>query len=105
MSDERLTTELAVRAMRWRLAPGRYLKPERGWSSRSGCRPLGDLNVAFQVLDALTDDYSVLVRPGDRFTVRVRTANRTRQAMGKSQARTISLAVAQALEINWEENG
>jgi hypothetical protein len=48
MTDECLTTELVVRAMRWKLAPGRFLKPERGWVSRSGFRPLVD------VADALT---------------------------------------------------
>lgn len=103
ISDEHLTSELAVRAMRWRLAPGRYLKPDRGWTSRSGFRPLVDVNDAFRVLDAVTDDYSMLARPGGRFTVQVRTSDRTGQAMGESKARTICLAVARALGIDLEE--
>jgi hypothetical protein len=103
MSDERLTTELAVRAMRWRLAPGRYLKAERGWISRSGFRPLVDLNDAFRALDAVANDYSILAQPGGRFTVHVRTADRAGQAIGKSKARTICLAIAQVLGIDVEE--
>lgn len=103
VSDEQLTTELAVRAMRWRLAPGRYLKPERGWISRSAFRPLVDLNDAFRALDAVSDDYSILAQPGGRFVVHVRTPARTGQAIGKSKARTISLALAQALGIEREE--
>ncbi len=105
MSDERLTTELAVRAMRWRLAPGRYLKPGRGWTSRSGFRPLVDINDAFRVLDAVTGDYSMLAKPGGRFRVHVRTADRMGQAAGESKARIICLAVAQALGIDLEEKG
>jgi hypothetical protein len=44
MTNKRLPTELAVRAMRWRLAPYRFLKPERVWVSRSGFRPLVDVS-------------------------------------------------------------
>lgn len=48
MSDEQLTSALVEPAMRWRLAPGRYLKPGGGWTSRSGFRPLVDVNDAFR---------------------------------------------------------
>lgn len=102
MSDERLTSELAVLAMHWRLAPGRYLKPDRGWTSRSSFRPLIDVNDAFRVLDAVTDDYSILGTPGGRFAVCVRAAGRTGQVVGECKARTICLAIAQALGIDVE---
>jgi hypothetical protein len=104
MSDEQLTSELAVRAMRWRLAPGRFLKGDRGWTSRSGFRPLVDANDAFRVLDAIADEYSMLAKPGGQFSVRVRAAGgRTGEAMGESKTRTICLAVAHALGIDLGE--
>lgn len=102
MSDEQLTTALALQAMRWRLAPGRYLKPEGGWTSRSGFRPLVDVSDAFRALDAVTSDYSILAKAGEGITVAVRVPGRTGRAVGKSKARTICLALAQVLGINPE---
>src|SRR4051794_7472565 len=91
MSDEQLTTELAVRAMGWRLAPGRYLKSDGGWTSRSGFRPLADVNDAFRALDSVTSDFSILATPGEGISVVVRFSGRTGQAAGQCKARTISL--------------
>jgi hypothetical protein len=101
MSDEQLTTELAVRAMGWRLAPGRYLKPG-GWTSRSGFRPLVDVNDSFRALEAVTNDYSIVAKPGKGVIVAVQISGRTGQAAGKSKARAISLALALALGIDPE---
>jgi len=105
ISDERLTTELAVRAMRWRLAPGRYLKPDRGWTSRSGFRPLVDLKDAFQALESVTKDYSMDSRPDGIYTVHLRYEGRRAQGAGKSKARAICLALAGALGIDLEVDG
>lgn len=102
MSDEQLTSALVERAMRWRLAPGRYLKPGGGWTSRSGFRPLVDVRDALQALEAVTGDYSILAKPGEGITVAVRISGLTGKAAGKSKARTISLALALALGIDPE---
>ena len=99
MSDERLTSELAVRAMGYRLAPGRYLKPGRGWASRSAFRPLVDVKDAFRVLDAVSGDYSLLAISGGRCAVEVRISGRAGRATGRSRPRAICLAVEQALGI------
>lgn len=99
MTDEHLTTELAVRAMRWRLAPGRFLKAQ-GWTSRSRFRPLVDIRDAFRVLDAVADDYTLLYKPGGLYRVHVCAAGRAGRAVNKSRTRAICMAVAQALEIN-----
>lgn len=104
-SDERLTSELAVRAMHWRLAPGRYLKPDRGWTSRSGFCPLVDLKDAFQALESVTRDYSIDSRPNGIYTVHLRYENRLAQGTGKSKARAICLALADVLEIDSEVDG
>ncbi len=104
MSDEQLTTELAVQAMQWRLAAGRYLKPEGGWVSRSGFRPLVDVKDAFRALEAVTSDYSILAKPGKGITVEVRLRGKTGKASGKLKARTISFALAHALGIETEHD-
>jgi hypothetical protein len=100
MTDERLTDELAVRVLGWRLAPGRYLKPNRGWASRSKFRPLVDLKDAFRLLDAVTGDYSLGATPGGIFTAQVRVAGRVGKGTGEPKARAISLAVARALQVD-----
>jgi hypothetical protein len=102
MSDEQLTTELAVRAMHWRLAAGRYLKPEGGWTSRSGFRPFKDIKDAFRALDAVTSDYSIIATPGEGIAVTVQVSGRIGRASGKPRARTISSALAMALGIDPE---
>jgi hypothetical protein len=105
MSDERLTSVLAVRAMHWRLAPGRYLKPDRGWTSRSGFCPLVDLKDAFQALESVTKDYSLDSRPSGIYTVRLRFEGRLAQGAGATKARAICLALADALGIDPEVDG
>ena len=97
MTDERLTDELAARVLGWRLAPGRYIKSGRGWTPRSKFRPLVDLKDAFRLLDRVSNDYSLLARPGGVFTARVRLDGRAGKATGEPKARAISLAVARAL--------
>jgi hypothetical protein len=101
VSDEHLTSELAVRAMRCRRAPCRYLKPDGGWTSRSGFRPLVDVKDALKALDTTTKDYSLVAKQGV-ITVEVRLPERTGQATGKCQGLTISLALAKAHGIDAE---
>ena len=97
MSDERLVDELVTRAFGWRAAPDRYLKPHRGWVTRSRFRPIEDVDDALRLLDALTTDYSMANAPGGKFSARVRISGRTGRASGELKARTICLALGRAL--------
>ena len=105
MSDERLADELVTRAFGWRKAPGRYIMAGRSWISESSFRPLTDVRDALRVLVALTEDYSLAAIPGGTFTAQVRVAGRTGKATGEPKARTICMALAEALGIQVEANG
>ena len=97
MTDQRLTDELAERALGLRKAPGRYLGSDRSWIPESRFRPLTDVRDAIRVLDAVTSDYSLIRKPGGIFTATVRLAGRIGTAAGESRARAVSLAVARAM--------
>src|SRR5277367_5628190 len=99
MTDQRLSDELAVQGMGWRPGPDRYLKSGRGWIPRSKFRPLEDIRDALRLLDAVTKDYSLVATPTHPFAARVRVAGRIGTAAGEPRARTICLALAQALGI------
>jgi len=99
VTDERLTDELVRRTLGWRPAPDRYVKPGREWISRSKFRPLADVRDALRLLDAVTRDYSLVITPMGPFTAHVRLAGRTGKSAGEPKARTICLALAQALGI------
>jgi hypothetical protein len=100
LPEERLTDQLAARALGWRVAPDRYIQSGRSWTPRSKFRPLRDLKDAFRLLDAVSKDYSLGDAPGRTFTARVRVAGRVGKATGEPKARTISLAIAEALGID-----
>jgi hypothetical protein len=102
MSGEQLTTELAVRAMGWRLASAR--KPDSGSTCPSRFRPLVDVKDALRALEAVTEDYSVIAKPG-RVVVEVRLPKKTGRAIGKSLARTIASALGQGLANDCNESG
>ena len=98
MSDEKITDELAVRVFGWTPAPDRFLKTGRGWIPRWRFQPLKELCHAVELLTKVTDDYSLTSFPGGSFTAEVRIRGHVGIASGKSQARAITLAIAQALE-------
>lgn len=100
MSDQQLTGEFGVRVMGRTLAPGRYLRSGRSWISRSRFRPLVDLRDAIRLLDSVTDDYSLLAKPGSVFTAKMRVAGRIEKAAGEPKARTVSLALARAIGLD-----
>jgi hypothetical protein len=100
VTDERLTDELASRVLGWRLAPGRYIKANRGWTPRSKFRPLLDLRDAFRLLEAASDDYRLFALPGHLFSAHVRLAGRTGSASGHKTARTVTIALARALGVH-----
>ena len=99
MTDERLADELVRRALGWRPAPDRYVKPGRSWIPRSRFRPFDDVRDALRLLDAVTTDYSLIAVPGGVFTAHIRLAGRTGKAAGEPKARTICLALADVLGI------
>src|ERR1700722_2688782 len=100
MTDERLTSELAVRGMGWRLAPGRYIKTHRSWLPLWKFRPLSDIRDAFRLLDYLTDDYFLRATPTRAFSAEVRLNGRVGRAFGEPMARIISLAIARAMALD-----
>lgn len=100
MTDERLTDQLAERGLGWRLAPGRFLTSGRSWIPRSRFRPFVDVRDALRVLEAVTNDYSLVATPGGAFTVEVRLRGRVGRAVGEPKARAISLAIAQAMALD-----
>lgn len=97
MIDGILTDELAKRCLAWRLAPGRYIKSGRGWIPRSKFRPLVDIRDAFQLLDALAADCSLVRKHGRVCIVTVDAGGRKGRATAPSEARAISLAIAKIL--------
>lgn len=99
MTEESLTDELALRALGWRKAPGRYLKAGRSWISDSRFQPLKNVEDAFRLLDAVADAYSLISAPGPVYTVHLTAEGRTGSATGKSKARTICFAVARLLNL------
>jgi hypothetical protein len=100
MTDERLVDELVTRAFGWRPAPDRYLKPHRGWVTRSRFRPIQDVGDALRLLDALTSDYSLVNLPGRAFTAQVRLAGRTGKASGEPKGLSICVALGRALGLS-----
>jgi hypothetical protein len=105
VTDQRLADELVQRTLGWRPAPDRYVKPVRGWTPRSKFRPLEDVRDALRLVDAVTRDYSLVVSPNSPFTAHVKLAGRTGKATGEPKARSICLALAQALGLEVGENG
>jgi hypothetical protein len=96
MTDERLADELAVRVLGWRPAPGRYITTGRGWIPDWRFRPMTDLANAFELLDRAANRYSIRCDRG-AFKVEVQAGSHRGQASGDDLARSITLAVAQAV--------
>jgi hypothetical protein len=103
MSDNQLTERLAVQVLGWRRAPGRFIKPGRGWTPDWCFQPLVNLADAFQVLDRAGAKYKLSCERDGSFTAQVQIGRNVGKASGKSKARTICLAVAQALGIEVDQ--
>ena len=96
MTDERLTDELAVRVLGWKPSPDRYLQGGKKWTPRWRFRPLADVSDALQLLDHAANRYT-LHREGGVFTVEVTIDHHSATQSGTFLARTVTLAVAQAV--------
>jgi hypothetical protein len=98
-TGKQLTDVLAERIMGWRLAPGRYIKSDRGWMPRWRFRPLARLEDAFLLLDSAGATYVLTVGSDGVFIAEVRIGGRTGKASGEPKAQTITLAISRALGI------
>lgn len=96
MSEARLTELLAGRVLGWKPAPGRFIKPDRGWTPTWQFAPLKRIEDAFLLLDRAAGDYTLESAAGV-FTVQVRIGKRTGKASGEQKPRAITLALAAAL--------
>jgi hypothetical protein len=99
MDDASLTEELACQVMGWRATPDRFIKSGRSWIPRWRFTPLTSLEHAFQLLDRAASNYTLRTVAGGTFTAEVRVRGRIGKVSGLSKAKTISLALAQALEL------
>jgi len=100
MTADQFMAMLAERVMGWRVAPERFLKGERCWTPRWQFQPLRRLEHAFQLLEKANGQYT-LTKAGDgTFMARVSIGDRHGSASGKSEAATITVAVARAIGID-----
>jgi hypothetical protein len=99
VTSEQLIAILAEKILGWRVAPARFLTGNRQWIPRWRFTPLTSLEHAFQLLDRAASNYTLTAVAGGAFTAEVRVRGRMGKASGLSKAKTISLALAQALEL------
>jgi hypothetical protein len=98
VGNEQFTGLLAECILGWKACPDRFIKSGRTWIRRNGFRPLSRLEDAFFLLRHATGDYKLTSVDG-RFTAKVRIGTRTGRATGEPEAKTICLAIGQALGI------
>jgi len=103
MTDQRLTNELACRVMGWRVTPDRFITSGRSWLPKWRFSPLLRLEDALQLLDHAASDYRLSTVDGHRFTAEVRVGGRRGKASGKSRPRTITMAIANAVGLEFLE--
>jgi hypothetical protein len=98
VGSEQFTAFLAERIMGWKAGPDRFVKSGRTWIPRNRFRPLARLEDAFLLLCHAASNYRLTSVDG-LFTAEVQIGARTGKATGEPKARTISLAIGQALGI------
>jgi hypothetical protein len=96
VNEERLTERLASRILGWKLAPGRFVKPNRGWTPRWQFAPFRKVEDVLLLLDRMAATYALTVADGS-CTAEVRLANRSGGASDVSLARALTLALVTAL--------
>jgi hypothetical protein len=99
MTSDQLTALLVERVLGWKVCPDRFVKSERSWTPRSRFRPLDRFEDAFLLLDTARAAYNLSVGSDGVFTARVRVGRHRGKASGGPKARTITLALSQALGI------
>lgn len=97
--EDQLTARLVEAILGWRATPDRFIKSGRSWTPRSRFKPFARLEDAFSLLDRAGCTYVLSVRSERVFTAEVRVGDHTGKASGEVKARTITLALCQALGI------
>ena len=86
--------------MGWRVAPGRFMMPDRRWKPAWRFQPTKKREDAFRLLDAADPaEYTIIGRRGRGFTVQVRLGNAVGTAEDKSEARAIVHAISRAFGV------
>jgi hypothetical protein len=99
MTGDQFTALLAERLMGWRVGPERFLKGERRWTPRWQFQPLRRLEQALQLLERANGQYTLTKAADGTYTAQVAVGDQAGSAAGKSEAATITLALARALGI------
>lgn len=101
MTDAQLTATLAVKVMGWVAKPDRYMTGSRGWLPRWRFQPMKNLENAISLLEASAPDECSIVRhQGTNWAVTISIGDHLGRAQDHSQARAITLAVAQAVGLD-----
>jgi hypothetical protein len=98
VGSEQFTAFLAESILGWKACPDRFIKSGRTWIRRNRFRPLTRLEDAFLLLGHATSSYRLTSVDGF-FTAEVQIGARTGRATGEAEAKTICLAIGQALGI------
>lgn len=98
MNDDRMTEQLVARVLGWRLAPGRFIKPDRGWTPSWQFNPFTKLADAFLLLDNTGAAYSLTAVTG-RFAGEVRVGESVGRAICRTAPRAMTLALIAALKL------
>lgn len=99
MTDRLITDMLAERLLKWRPAPDRFMTGRRNWIRRSLFQPLRNVNDALRLVRRLGNNYT-LVSASEGCTVEVRFSGRLGRATASHEARAITLAVAQVVDLD-----
>ena len=100
MNEDRLTEILAVQVMRWRVAPGRYIKRGRAWIPSWRFAPFTKIEDAFELLEAAGSIFTLRGATGALFEAEVHVGASVGHASGGSKARTITTALSRALGLD-----
>jgi hypothetical protein len=101
MTNDNLSAWLAEWIMRWTVGRDRFLMDGRRWIPRWRFQPTKNLENALALLDAAdADECSIIRRRGSDWSVTIIIGDGTGKAQDPSQARAITLAVAQAVGLD-----
>jgi hypothetical protein len=99
VTQAQLTIELAIRVMRWRPTPNRFLTGKGSWKPKWKFQPTRRLEDALELLDAAGAEYDVRTVATGGYTVRLRIDGVVTEATGQSKPEAITVALARALGI------
>jgi hypothetical protein len=102
VTNDQLTALMAERVMDWRVGPERILKGGRRWAPRWHFQPLRRLEHALELLEKAEGKYRLEKDRAGTFNAQVTVGDRSGTASGKSEAVSLTLALARALGIDVE---